>query len=121
MLKPPNAGSLPKPAAGQAGQSLRGSASQGGLGGLPAMVVLSMGPSFRAYYFHNVANKRRLIFRPLSFIMRHVVGRNSDMVFCSTLAAFASFFVAILDTRSLNKAGTDRMWMCTREGFNRHT
>src|SRR5260221_13129588 len=79
------------------------------------MVVLSMGPSFRAYYFHNVANKRRLIFRRLSFIMRHVVGRNSDMVFCSTLGALASFLVAILDPRILNKAGADWIGMGARD------
>src|SRR5260221_10467253 len=99
------------PAARQAGQSLRGSASHAGLGRLRGMVVLSMGSAFRAYYFHNVANKRRLIFRRLSFIMRHVVGRNSDMVFCSSLGALASFLVAILDPRILNKAGPDWMWM----------
>src|SRR5260221_4920602 len=99
------------PAARQAGKSLRGSASHAGLGRLRGMVVLSMGPSFRAYYFHNVANKRRLIFGPLSFIMRHVVGRNSDMVFCSTLGALASFLVAILDPRILNKAGPHLMWI----------
>src|SRR5260221_12059214 len=106
MLKTPTAASPPRPAWLAEPRKLCPAWRAPGLGRLPAMVVLSMGPSFRAYYFHNVANKRRLIFRRLSFIMRHVVGRNSDMVFCSTLGALASFLVAILDPRILNKGGT---------------
>ena len=42
------------------------------------------------------------------------------MVFCSTLGALASFLVAILDPRILNKAGPDWMWMGGRDDVIRN-
>src|SRR5258708_26570039 len=42
------------------------------------------------------------------------------MVFCSTLAALASFLIGILDPRIVNKAGPDWMWMGGRDDVIRN-
>lgn len=42
------------------------------------------------------------------------------MVFCSTLGALASFFVALIDPRIVNKAGPDWLWMGGRDDVVRN-
>lgn len=42
------------------------------------------------------------------------------MVFCSTLGALASFFVALIDPRVTNKAGPDWLWMGGRDDVVRN-
>ena len=42
------------------------------------------------------------------------------MVFCSTLGAFASFLVALIDPRVVNKAGPDWLWMGGRDDVVRN-
>ena len=37
------------------------------------------------------------------------------MVFCSTLGALAAFFIGIFDSRVVNKAGPDWLWLGGRE------
>jgi hypothetical protein len=42
------------------------------------------------------------------------------MVFCSTLGAFASFLMALIDPRVANKAGPDWLWMGGRDDLVRN-
>ena len=42
------------------------------------------------------------------------------MVFCSTLGAFASFLLGLLDPRIPNKAGPDWLWMGGRDDVVRN-
>lgn len=42
------------------------------------------------------------------------------MVFCSTLGAFASLLVALIDPRVTNKAGPDWLWMGGRDDVVRN-
>jgi hypothetical protein len=42
------------------------------------------------------------------------------MVFCSTLGAFASLLVALVDPRVANKAGPDWLWMGGRDDVVRN-
>jgi len=42
------------------------------------------------------------------------------MVFCSTLGAFASFLMALIDPRVANKAGPDWLWMGGRDDVVRN-
>jgi hypothetical protein len=42
------------------------------------------------------------------------------MVFCSTLGAFASFLIGLLDPRVVNKAGPDWLWMGGRDDVVRN-
>ena len=37
------------------------------------------------------------------------------MVFCSTLGAFAALFIGIFDSRIVNKAGPDWLWLGGRD------
>jgi len=37
------------------------------------------------------------------------------MVFCSTLGALAAFFIGIFDSRIVNKAGPDWLWLGGRD------
>ena len=42
------------------------------------------------------------------------------MVFCSTVGALASFFMALIDPRVANKAGPDWLWMGGRDDVVRN-
>lgn len=42
------------------------------------------------------------------------------MVFCSTLGAFASLLVGLIDPRVVNKAGPDWLWMGGRDDVVRN-
>jgi len=42
------------------------------------------------------------------------------MVFCSSVGALASFFLAVIDPRVANKAGPDWMWLGGRDDVIRN-